>query len=210
LTEQSQIYLTQGGAFDSSLATDTSAVGNATLHFSDCMHGTLQYTFSDGSGRSGTIPLTRLLANVTCATAGDSGVANDYLYSGAWADPGNSGQGLVFDVNPPQNILFAAWYTFAPTANQGSGPAGQRWYTLQAPFPSGARSLSGIGIFETTGGVFDHAATTTTTPVGSANLVFHSCGSATLSYSFTGGANAGRSGSLDLTRAIAAPAGCHL
>ncbi|MFI4970660.1 MAG: protease pro-enzyme activation domain-containing protein, partial [Lysobacterales bacterium] len=46
LTEQSQIYLTQGGAFDSSLATDTSAVGNATLHFSDCMHGTLQYTFS--------------------------------------------------------------------------------------------------------------------------------------------------------------------
>ncbi|GAA0723557.1 hypothetical protein [Dokdonella soli] len=164
------IYLTDGGAFDSAQVTTTAPVGQATLAFSDCMHGTLQYSFSDGSGRSGDIPLSRLLANVTCAPAGDNGnSAADYLLSGAWADPRNSGQGLVFDWNPVQDVLFAAWYTFAADAGPGSGAAGQRWYTLQAVPVPGATTVNDIGIYETTGGVFDHAATIMTAPVGNAS-----------------------------------------
>ncbi|MFI4969866.1 MAG: hypothetical protein ACHP7D_06650, partial [Lysobacterales bacterium] len=210
-TTSMPIYLTDGGAFDSAQATTTAPVGAVELQFADCMHGALDYSFSDGSGRSGSIPLTRLLANVSCAPQGDNGAdASSYLLSGIWADPANSGQGLLFDLNPPQNVLFAAWYTFVAGANTDSVPSGQRWYTLQAILPASAASISDIGVYESSGGVFDHAAVTRTQAVGHASLVFHDCASATLDYAFSAGANAGRSGRLDLARLGATPAGCHL
>jgi murein DD-endopeptidase MepM/ murein hydrolase activator NlpD len=201
------IYLTAGGSFDSSLATTTTPVGSATLQFSDCNHATLQYVISDGGARSGTIPLTRLLPNFNCSLAGDVGGDSDNILSGAWADSSSSGQGLVFDVSRSQRVLFGAWYTFAPDAGPLSGAAGQRWYTLQAT-PDASGSSAHVGIYETRGGRFDDVASTTTTEVGSAQLVFHSCNSATLDYAFTGGGNAGHNGSLDLVRIGATPAGC--
>lgn len=207
------IYLTQGGSFDSALATTTQPVGAATLRFSDCLHGTLDYHFDDRSHPDGSIPVNRLLANVTCSPAGDvSHAVSNHLLAGTWADFSTSGQGMVIDISPmgAQNILFAGWYTFAKNASQASGPAGQHWYTLQAASAPTASSLNGIGIYDTTGGVFDHAANTMTNAVGTANLVFHNCSSATLSYAFTSGVNAGSSGTLDLSRIGAIPAGCQL
>jgi hypothetical protein len=202
------IYQSEGGAFDSPQVTTTTEVGQATLQFSDCMHGTLDYHFSDGSGRSGTVPLGRLLQNVSCTPGGDSGsAASTYLLSGAWADAdGSSGQGLVLDVHPAQDVLFAAWYTFADDATPSSGAGGQHWYTLQAQTTPGTRDVDGIGIYDTRGGQFDRTAATGTVPVGSARLVFHHCGSATLSYRF----HAGRSGTLDLARVGPTPPGCAL
>lgn len=205
------IYLTQDGAFGSAQATTTTVVGQATLGFSDCMHGTLQYRFSAGSGRSGSMPLTRMLANVDCTPAGETDSAGSaYLLSGGWADLGNSGQGLVFDRNPQQQVLFAGWYTFAANASQDAGGAGQRWYTLQAvPTPS-ASVIADIGIYATSGGVFDSATPVTTVQVGTARLDYHSCNSATLAWSFSSGENAGRSGTLELVRLGATPVGCSL
>ena len=58
--------------------------------------------------------------------------------------------------------------------------------------------------------MFDQASGAMTNPVGTANLVFHSCSSATLSYAINAGTNAGSNGTLDLTRIGAIPAGCHL
>lgn len=210
-TASMPIYLTDGGAFDSAQRTKTAAVGQATLQFADCMHGSLQYAFFDGSSRAGTIPLTRLLADVSCAAGeGNGGGTSSYLLSGAWADPANGGQGIIFDLNPVQHVIFAAWYTFAADATPGSGPVAQRWYTLQAELPADPASVSDIGLYETTGGVFDHAATTTTQRVGHADLVFHDCASATLTYAFTSGANAGHGGVLDLARIGATPTTCRL
>lgn len=60
------VYFTRGGAFDAPGNPTTDPVGRVTLSFSDCDHGNLTYTFSDGSGRTGAIPLTRLLGNPTC------------------------------------------------------------------------------------------------------------------------------------------------
>ncbi len=203
------IYATTGGAFDAATPTSTVAVGNANLRFDDCTHGALSYRFFDGSARSGTIPLTRLLANVSCGEHGDSGAGtrND-LYSGTWADPSNSGQGLVLDLNGPQRLLFGAWYTFAPDA--GAGDAGaQRWYTLQSTLPDGD-TIEGIGLHETTDGTFDGPTPVTTTTVGTARLQFASCTSATLDYAFTAGANAGRSGRLELVRLTAPSPACAL
>ncbi|MEP7096508.1 MAG: S53 family peptidase [Dokdonella sp.] len=204
------IYLTEGGTFSSAAAlATTSEVGRATLQFSDCSHGALQYTFSDGSGRNGTIPLTRLNANISCGQSGGNGAASSsFLLSGAWYDA--PGQGIVFDVNPTQNVLFAGWYTYAANAGTNSGPAGQHWYTLQATLVPGTSVLNSIGLYDTTGGAFNQAKPITTTQVGTASMVYNSCTSATLTYSFTAGANAGAYGTMHLVRLGATPAGCHL
>ena len=201
------IYRTEGGRFDTSQATTTDSVGIATLHFDDCTHGTLDYAFVDGRG--GTIPVTRLLANIECSPTGSTHTTNaSYRLTGIWADPGNDGQGLVVDVDPLQHVLFAAWYTYAATAPVGSDERQQRWYTLQASLPSGATQATNFGIFESTGGVFDHSATTAVTQVGTASIVLHGCSTATLTYHFTSGSNAGKTGALDLSRIGAAPAAC--
>ena len=202
------IYLTQGGAFDTGQVTDTRAVGEAVLHLEDCNAGTLQYDFDDG--RSGTIELSRLLANISCTPEGGNGATGRHLLSGAWADAGNSGQGLVFDANTTQNVFFAAWYTFLGDAAPNAGPPGQHWYTLQAALTPGFTRLDDVGIFESAGGVFDQGADTTTAQVGTADIEFQSCGAATMSYAFTSGAHAGTTGELALSRVGPIPEGCSL
>lgn len=204
------IYSTTGGRFDSSRPTATREVGRARLAFHDCTRGTLDYTFTDGSGRRGSIPLTRLLSNETCSPSGDSGdAAITSLLSGAWADTGTSGQGLVFDMNAAENVVFGGWYTFAADAGE-EGPKGQRWYTLQATFKPGTPTPNSVGIYESTGGTFNEPADSQTVQVGTASLVFNTCTSATLQYTFTGGASSGRSGTLDLSRVGAVPSGCGM
>lgn len=88
---------------------------------------------------------------------------------------GNDGQGLVFEFDPVQGVMFAAWYTYEANAGIGSDASGQDWYTLQAAAPHGANALRDIDIFKTSDGVFDRYATSTTTPVGSADLAMRSC-----------------------------------
>ena len=194
------IYLTHGGAFDSAQPTATDEVGVASIRFDDCSHGSLAYVFGDGSGRHGVIPIERLLQNVDCTPAADNPVAGRHLLSGAWADAGNSGQGFVFDIDPSQGVFFSAWYTFKAGAAADAGTQGQRWYTLQAVFAPGFTSLANVGIYESRDGVFDHAADTTTVQVGHADIVFHNCSSATMTYAFTAGEQAGVSGQLELQR----------
>lgn len=201
------IYATTGGAFDAGTTTTTVPVGTANLRFDDCMHGTLAYRFTDASAREGTIPLTRLLGNASCGDDGDAGTATRVdLLSGTWADPSNSGQGLVLDLNAGQHLLFGAWYTFAAVGGGGDARA-QRWYTLQSALPAGD-DIDGIGVYETTGGSFDGTTPVATRRVGSARLRFANCTTATLDYAFDDGENAGRSGTLALARLTPPPAGC--
>jgi hypothetical protein len=200
------VYRTLGGSLDSLQPATTEEVGTARVAFADCTHATLDYAF-DG-GPSGSIPMIRLLSNATCSPGAGGGPAGSAGWSGAWADPGNSGQGLVFDFDPVQGVLFAAWYAFAPDAAPDSGVDGQAWYTLQGSVAPGAREVPGITIYESSGGVFDQPAATATVAVGEADLSMEDCLSATLSYRFTAGGNAGRSGTLALARVTPPPAGC--
>ncbi len=201
-----------GGNLNAPPVVNGSVVGHATLQFIDCNHGTLAYTFADGSNRTGSMPLLRLTPNVTCSSAGDNGnPPGRYLLSGSWYDAATSGQGLIFDINPIQRYLFAAWYTFAINGQQPGGPTSQRWYTLQSgEFAEDATSLNGIGIYAATGGIFDDPAATKTEKVGTADIVFVSCTALTLSYAFTNQDNLGRTGTIHLTRTGPAPAGCSL
>ena len=206
------IYASTGGNFNATPKVSATAVGQATLQFTDCSHGLFKYTFSDGSGRSGSIPLRRITANTTCSAAGDNGAAaSDYLLSGSWYNPATSGQGLIFDVNPAQSVLAAAWYTYSPTGQQTGGGASQRWYTIQsAQFAAGSSVATSVPIYETTGGVFHDATAVTTTLVGTANITFQSCAALTLAYNFFAGTNQGLNGAISLVRVGPTPAGCSL
>lgn len=205
------IYLTKGGSFASAQGTSTTPVGEATLEFRDCMHGTLKYQFSDG--RSGSVPLSRLTTNITCGQNGNNGsVPSTYLLSGPWADLSQHGQGFVFDINstnsPPS--LFAGWYTFDANGQTGSSAATQRWYTLEATLVTGTSLVNSVGIYETTGGAFNQGTPTRTKQVGDGELVYASCSSATFTYRFTAGSNSGKSGTMTLARLGAVPRGCTI
>jgi hypothetical protein len=193
------IYRTDGGALDSPQATTTVRVGSAQVEFADCSHGQLRYAFDDG--RRGNIPLNRLLPNVLCAASGSflPTPAASYALTGTWADLSNSGQGFVLDVDSTHDTLFGGWYTFAGAGVMTPG-AGQRWNTLQGTLDHAVARGSGIAIYDSSGGVFDAAGQTATVPVGSADITLHTCTTATLTYHFTSGENAGSSATMELSR----------
>lgn len=201
-----------GGNFDAPPPTSGIAVGTATLHFDTCSQGTLTYSFSSGenAGLSGAIPLHRLLANPGCAETGGGNTLSRFKLSGVWYEPATSGQGLVIEINPNSQQLFAGWFTYAPNGQSIGGPASQRWYSLTANIPPSGNSFINLPVYGTVNGVFDDPSTVTTGQVGWATLAFSSCSAATLSYSFNAGPNAGMSGSLNLLRTGPTPAGCLL
>jgi hypothetical protein len=202
------LYLNTGGNFNAGPVTAAQVIGTGTLRFDSCTSGQLDYSFSDGSGRSGSIPLTRLTQNMTCAASGTPPTNADFALSGNWYDPATSGQGITVEVNPASNVLFFAWYTYA---NNGGalGAAGQRWYTGQADYAAGARSIPLI-LYETIGGAFDAPTNPApaTVAVGTGTLAFQSCTSATLTFNFTGGSSSGKSGTINLARIGPVPKGC--
>jgi hypothetical protein len=202
------IYQNVGGNFNAAPITMAQAVGTATLSFATCTSGQLAYTFSDGSGRTGTIPLTRLTQNVTCATTTPFPTNTDFALSGNWYAAATAGQGFTVEVNPTSATLFAAWYTYEPMG-AAAGAAGQRWYTAQASFTAGMRSIP-VTIFETTGGIFNTVppAGQQTVAVGTGTLAFQSCTAATFNYHFTSGSSSGLSGTITLSRVGPVPPGC--
>ena len=204
------IYQNTGGNFNAPPITTAQAVGTAALSFSTCTSGQLNYSFTDGSGRMGSIPLTRLTQIVTCSMTTPFPTNADFALSGNWYDPATSGQGFTVEVNPNSATVFAAWYTYMPMGAV-AGAAGQRWYTAQATttFMAGERSIP-VTIYETTGGIFNTPtpAGQETVAVGTGTLAFQSCTAGTFSYTFTGGSSSGLSGTILLVRVGPTPPGC--
>lgn len=102
--------------------------------------------------------------------------------SGTWYNQATSGQGFIFDVvidqEPPQFVAF--WFTFA---GEAGGPEGQRWYLAQGNYQDGDRSVM-LTVRQSTGGQFDvRPPAPELVDVGVAELEFHSCTDATLTYS---------------------------
>jgi hypothetical protein len=205
------IYEVTGGLFNTPPAVGGKSIGKAVLQFSDCSHGVLSYEFSDQSGRQGNIPLSRLDANVSCSSngAGGSDTSGTYLLSGGWYTPATSGQGLLFTINPVQDIVFGGWFTFSNSVQ--SADASQRWYSLQIDgFTPGTTSRTNVPIYRSVGGSFAAPAPVATTQVGTADIAFTACDKLTLKYTFSAGENQGQTGTIDLVRAGPIPTGCNL
>jgi len=202
------LYQNTGGKFAAPPTTSPVIVGTGTLSFTSCTDGTFSYQFTDGSNRTGSVALTRLTPNVTCAIGAAPVTNADFSYSGNWLDPTTAGQGFVFELNPLSPVLFFTWYTYAPNG-QAQGAAGQRWYTGQGGYAPGARVIA-TTLYETTGGVFDQPTTPPpqTVPVGTATVTFTSCAAAQIDFRFTSGSSAGMTGTIPLVRIGPVPAGC--
>ena len=112
---------------------------------------------------------------MTCSTTSARSVNADFAYSGNWYDPATSGQGITVEINPLSPIAFFAWYTYV-SGGTPADAAGQRWYTGQATYSAGARTVA-VTLYETTGGLFDAVTTPAphNTAVGTATLAFQSC-----------------------------------
>jgi probable HAF family extracellular repeat protein len=203
------IYRNVGGNFNAPPVTSGVIVGHASLRFDSCANGELAYAFTDGSGRAGSIALSRITQNVTCSTTAARPTNADFALSGNWFDAATAGQGFTIEVNAASSTLFLAWYTYAP-AGAAAGASGQRWYTGQGAFAAGQRSIP-FTLSETTGGTFDSTASVAhSMEVGTGTLVFESCSSARLDFHFTAGTSSGASGSIALTRIGPVPPGCTL
>jgi hypothetical protein len=205
------IYQNIGGQFNALPVTTARAIGTATLNFDTCTSGQLSFNFTDGSGLTGSIPLTRLTQNMTCSPTGASSTNADFAFSGNWYNLATSGQGITVEVNPNSNTLFFAWYTYAP-GTADTSVSGQRWYTGQAAsYTPGTRTIP-VTLYETIGGKFNAPSSPAprTTAVGNGTLAFQSCTSATLSYAFTGGSSSGLSGTIALSRIGPVPRGCAM
>ena len=181
-------------------------VGSATVSFQSCTQATLDYRFEAAEGgRSGRVALQRLLANASCETgARVANAAPSFTSSGAWYEPRTAGQGLFLELNPRSDLLFGAWYTYAP-----SGDADHRWFTLQK---SGVgpltRELTDVPILETTGGRFAAGGGTRIRQVGVATLRFDSCRAGSMRYRFTTGEMNGQTGTIPLSRVADTPSEC--
>ncbi len=137
------IYQNTGGNFAAPPSTTPRPVGTATLSFESCTSGELAYNFM---GRESTIPLTRLMQNVTCSAAASGDPSGD------WFDAATPGQGLAMEVDPFTSALFFAWMTYAPHGAD-AGPAGQRWYTGLGAYKGNLDSIH-VQLYESTGGLF--------------------------------------------------------
>jgi subtilisin family serine protease len=188
------VYRNTGGQFDNPPTTQGVPIGTATLSFQSCTTGRFDYQINaDGENRSGTIPLTRLGTDAYCASGtmpsfslSTQGI-NPSL-SGAWYEPRTSGQGFQFSFLPLDgNLAFLAWYTYDVNGQSGTGPSGQRWYTIEINYTPGSTQALGMPIMQNLGGRFDtRPPETTSTQVGTADLVIHTCNSASLTYNIAG------------------------
>lgn len=197
------IFQNTGGRFDSATAVDTQLVGTATLSFTSCTRGRLDFEFFDGvnADANGVLELNRAsVAGPGCdGAAGNhvgSGGLDDFGLTGTWADLDALGQGMVVELNSIQNILFAGWFTYS---NVSGGENQQRWYTIQGGFLNNTNSTTLTApIRRFTGGRFNQADSVQDEVVGSATIEFLSCTEANLSYGF----NDGREGEINLTRLL--------
>lgn len=193
------IYETLGGAFDDPQPPATNPVGTATLVFFSCDRGELRFRFDDG--REGVIPIRRVIPgsdNICEDLANPSPQAVDVNagMDGGWFEQATSGQGFFFDVHPNDEgggFFFGAWFTYG-----GATASGQQWYTVQGSYDKG--SMVDIPMFNTTGGRFDDPQEVSTEQVGTVDIEFNDCNSATLVYDFSG--PTGPQGDIELTRVV--------
>jgi len=115
-------------------------------------------------------------------------------HAGAWFNPDTSGQGQLIDVEPEEQFMFVAWFTYTDTAS--NNPFEQHWFTAQGNYSGNQAELI---LYETLGGQFDDPQEVSNNPVGEVTLSFTDCDQGQMTYRFD---EEERQGSFPLTRVI--------
>jgi plastocyanin len=103
--------------------------------------------------------------------------------SGAWFNPDTSGSGILFDIRETDNFLFAAWFTYDIEAPAKFGSSDNRWFSAQGNYVNGL--ADSIGLFQSSGGIFDNSHSVLTEQIGNITFDFSDCGNGTVTYSIT-------------------------
>jgi hypothetical protein len=173
-------------------------VGRATLRLLDCNRANFSYRFdaADLEDEESAIDLRRsAAASYSCVqdtqqTSIPSVPATrglDARFGGAWQLDGFDGQGIAFELRPPQaddDGLFAgAWFTY-DMADDADDPTTQHWFTLSGDLGDATDGRLTVPIYRTIGGSLDRESTNNTWRIGTATIRFNACDSATLDYEF--------------------------
>lgn len=120
----------------------------------------------------------------------------------SWFNPTTDGQGVLISVFPNVGSVFAAWFTFDSVlpddgATAEIGGPGQRWLIGYGEF---AGNTVMMDLLESTGGIFNRTTPApTASTVGTMEITWHDCSSATMNYSIE--TDSGElTGSIDLVR----------
>ncbi|MEE4217401.1 MAG: hypothetical protein V2I48_07325, partial [Xanthomonadales bacterium] len=156
----------------------------------------------DGQGRSmrkQTVVKAKT-SNDRAQSSGPEIIVNEGL-NDAWADPETDGQGVLINVLPEVNAVFAAWFTYdnfdASGGNADVGSADHRWMTAFGPI-DGDRSE--MQMFVNRGGAFDQGQPPSVSePYGTLDLSFDSCDEITAKYNLPA---AGEAGTMNLRRIV--------
>lgn len=98
-------------------------------------------------------------------------------HSGAWFNSETSGQGLLLDVEPRDQYIFLAWFTY--TDGESAHPGEQHWFTAQGSYSTNTATLP---VYQTLGGRFDEPQAVSPEVVGELTLKFDNCNEGTVSY----------------------------
>lgn len=193
-----ELTITQAsdGSFDTPPGASAQVVGQARLSMLSCDQGMLDYQFDEehNGGLSGRVSMTRLLPQGSPCTDYDGQVKPatgnyDPALTGSWYDPATSGQGIeLFRIarNTDAGInglLYGAWFTFAPSDSEDTGPLRQRWFTLDGQTVEENGSIK-TNIVRTTGGSFDDQPAVGVAAYGTATIKSEACDRLKLSYEF--------------------------
>lgn len=154
---------------------------------------------SPGIGMFGTITVE--------AAEEEPGFAINAGLTGSWFNPDTAGQGFLVDVVPSLDprLVFAFWFTYElepDEGGQGGGPSGLRWLIGDGHYQEGDGSVV-LEIVQFTGGFFDVGDPEPAgEPIGTAELTFEDCTTASLEYEldFEGNPDQPVSGTIPLVR----------
>lgn len=126
-------------------------------------------------------PGVGMFGTITVEEADDPEFAINGGLGGSWYNPETVRQGFLFDfITTVENpFLVAYWFTYDL---EPGGPSGQRWLYAEGGYQEGDDSVV-LEVYLITGGAFDQSEPEPDLEtVGMAEITFHDCTNATLSY----------------------------
>ncbi len=179
------------GAAQWSAATET-AVGTATVTFTDGSHASFAYTV-DGISRTKPIVPQQFGPLPACTWGVQADLALATNFTDLWWNAGEPGWGI--DFSHQGNIIFATWYTY----DAGGNP----WWLIAELHKGSGNAYSGA-VASVAGPPFDAATWTPVaeTTIGTASVTFANGNAATFAYTVNGVAR-----SKAITRQVFRPPG---